>query len=201
MRDYSGAGKPFAEGRHNNKVGLGEDKEFEDVGGFSILKIQAPQYRQIWLKYGHIPTTKVMPVSFYPILVMVVKDMMNSIIDMQQCRYVDLTSEMIKGWEEKIIVAEKNEFNIGWLRERLESIKKGMGRGMQRVKTELLEHGEPLRAAKLRIKAATDELKNAEVQLMAAKDYLRNNISALLSESDLVMYLDIGEHLPLEGLF
>ncbi|XP_026412640.1 uncharacterized protein LOC113308390 isoform X2 [Papaver somniferum] len=92
--EYLGAGQPFAEG--NNKVGFGEEKEFEDVGGFSILKTQAPLYRQIWLKYGHIPSTKVMPISLYPVLVMVVKDLMNCIIDMQQCRYVELTSDMIK---------------------------------------------------------------------------------------------------------
>ncbi|RZC76042.1 hypothetical protein C5167_000207 [Papaver somniferum] len=57
-----------------------------------------------------------------------------------------------------------------------EERKKGIS-GMQKVKTGLLDLGHPLRAAKLKMKAAGDELKKAEVQMMAAKDYLRDSIS------------------------
>ncbi|KAI3995866.1 hypothetical protein MKX01_020401 [Papaver californicum] len=195
------AGQPFGEGHHNYKVvGFGDEKEFEDVGGFSILKTQAPLYKQIWLKYGHIPTIKVMPISSYALLVMAVKDLMNSIIDMHQCRYVELSSEMVERWEQMLKMAEKLEFNIGWLRERLESVRNGLG-GMQKAETELLEHGRPLRAAKSRVQAAGDELKKAEMQLIAVKEYLQENISGLLSELDMEMYLDIGENLLLDGLF
>ncbi|KAI3926437.1 hypothetical protein MKX01_032625 [Papaver californicum] len=202
LEEHPGAGQPFGGGRHNNnKVGIEEDKEFEDVGGFSILRTQAPMYMQIWLKYGHIPSSRSMPISLYPILVMVVKELMSSIIDMHQCRYIDLSCEMIEGWEELLKMAGKFEFNIGWLQERFESVKKGVG-GMQKVKTELLEHCQPLRAAKSKIKTIEDKLKKTEAQLIAAKDYLRENISAgVLSESDMEMYLEIGENLLLEGLF
>ncbi|KAI3872079.1 hypothetical protein MKW92_047685, partial [Papaver armeniacum] len=200
--EYPSAGQPFGDGRHNCTVGFGEDKEFEDVGGFSILKTQVPLYKRIWLKYGHIPTNEVMPTSFYGILVMVVKDLMTSIMDMHQCRYVELSSEMIECWENKINMGEANKFNIGWLRERLDIVKKGLG-GMQKVKNELSEPGQPLRAASSRVKAATDELKKAEAQLISAKEYLRENVnvSGLLSESDMEIYLDIGENLLLDGLF
>ncbi|KAI3838401.1 hypothetical protein MKX03_000645 [Papaver bracteatum] len=200
LGELPGAGQPFGEGRHNNKVGFSDGKEFEDVGGFSILKTQAQIYMQIWLKYGHIPSTQVMPISSYPVLVMVVKDLMNSIIDMHQCRHVDLSSEMIEGWEEKIKMAETIKFNIGWLRERFESVKKRVG-GMQEVKAELREHGQALRAAKSKMKTLEDELKKTEAQLIAAKDYLREKVSGVLSESDMEMYLEIGEDLLLEGLF
>ncbi|KAI3902520.1 hypothetical protein MKW92_032684, partial [Papaver armeniacum] len=200
LGEHPGAGQPFGEGRHNNKVGFSDDKEFEDVGGFSILRTQAPIYMQIWLKYGHIPTNKVMPISSYDLLVMATKDLMNSIIDMHQCRYVDLSSEMIEDWEEKIKMAETIKFNIGWLRERFESVKKGVG-GMQKAKTELQEHGQPLRAAKSKMKTIEGVLKKTEAQLIAAKDYLREHISGVLSESDMEMYLEIGENLLLEGLF
>ncbi|KAI3838399.1 hypothetical protein MKX03_000643 [Papaver bracteatum] len=200
LGEHPGAEQPFGEGRHNNKVGFSDDKEFEDVGGFSILRTQAPIYMQIWLKYGHIPTNKVMPISSYDLLVMAVKDLMNSIIDMHQCRYVDLSSEMIEGWEEKIMMAEAFKFKIGWLRERFETVKKGVG-GMQKVNTELKEHGRPLRAAKSKMKTLEDELKKTESQLIAAKDYVREKVSGVLSESDMEMYLEIGEDLLLEGLF
>ncbi|XP_026417954.1 uncharacterized protein LOC113313405 [Papaver somniferum] len=124
--EYPGAGQPFGEGRQSNKVGFCDEEEYEDVGGFSILKAQAPLYKQIWLKYGHIPSAEVLPISSYPILVMAVKDLMTSTVDMYQCRYVDLSSETINSWEDKIKMVEKLEFN---------------------VKTELLEHWQPLRAA------------------------------------------------------
>ncbi|KAI3926441.1 hypothetical protein MKX01_032629 [Papaver californicum] len=198
--DQTGAGQHFDKGQHNRKVGFGEDNEFEDVGGFSILKTQVPIYKQIWLKYGHIPSTKVVPISSYNILVMVVKDLMTSITAMHQCRYVELSSEMIEGWEEMLKMAEKFEFNIGWLQERLESVKKGLG-GMQKVKTELLELGQPLRAAKSRVRAASDELKKAEAQLISEKENLRQKVSGLLPELDMEMYLAIGENLLLDGLF
>ncbi|KAI3896470.1 hypothetical protein MKX03_014617 [Papaver bracteatum] len=204
---YPGAGQPFGEGRDNNNVGFGSEGEFEDVGGFSIMKAQAPLYRQIWLKYGHIPSTKVMPISFYPILVMVVKNLMNCISDMHQCHYVELSSKMIEQWEEMIIMAETNKFNVGWLREILETAKKGMG-GMQNVKTELLEHGQPIRAAKEKMKVLKDvikkvevQMKKVEVELVAAKANARENTCGLLSESDMEMYLEIGENLMLDGLF
>ncbi|XP_026444661.1 MATH domain and coiled-coil domain-containing protein At3g58210-like [Papaver somniferum] len=183
LEECPSAGKPFGEGQYSCKVGFGDDKEFEDVGGFSILKTQVPLYRQIWLKYGHIATNKVMPISAYALLVMAVRDLMNSIIDMHQCRYVELSSGMIEGWEEMVMMAEKFEFNIGWLRERLETVKK------------------PLRVAQSRVKAAGDELKKAEAQLIAAKNYLRENVSGVLSQSDMEMCLDIGENLLLDGLF
>ncbi|KAI3896460.1 hypothetical protein MKX03_014607 [Papaver bracteatum] len=200
LGDYPGAGEPFGEERHDRKVCSCDDKEYEDVGGFNILKTQAPLYKQIWLKYGHIPSTKVFPVSSYPILVMVIRDLMISILDMYQYHYVDLSSETINCWEEKIKMAEKLEFNIGWLRERFECMKKGMG-GMQSVKNELLEHGKPLRDAKEKMKILRDAMKKVEVQLIEAKANVRENTCGLLSESDMEMYLDIGEDLLLDGLF
>ncbi|KAI3838400.1 hypothetical protein MKX03_000644 [Papaver bracteatum] len=200
LGEHPGAGQPFGDGRLNKKVDFSDDKEFEDIGGFSILRRQAPVYMQIWLKYGHIPSPQSMPISSYPILVMVVKELMICIIEMHQCRYVDLSCEMIQGWEELLKMADRFEFNIGWLQERFENVKKGVG-GMQKLKTELLEHGKPFRAAKSKIKTIEDELKKTEAQMIAAKDYLRDNTSGLLPESDMEMYLEIGEDLLLEGLF
>ncbi|KAI3896459.1 hypothetical protein MKX03_014606, partial [Papaver bracteatum] len=200
LGDYPGAGQPFGEGRQINKVGFCDDEEYEDVGGFSILKTQAPHYKKIWLKYGHIPSVEVLPISSYPVLVMVVKDLMTCITDMYQFRYVDLSPETINNWEDKIKMAEKLDFNIRWLRERFETFKKGMG-GMQNVKTELLEHGKPLRTAIDKLKILGDITKKVEVQLIEAKAHVRENTCGLLSDSDMEMYLEIGENLLLDGLF
>ncbi|KAI3952655.1 hypothetical protein MKX01_013617 [Papaver californicum] len=193
-------GQPFEEGRHNIKGDFCEGEEFIDIGGFSVSRTQASLYELIWAKYGHIPSTKVIPISSYTSLVMVVKDLMSSVIDMHQCRLVELSTEMIDVWDDKIKMAEKLEFNISWLRERLESVKKSVP-GMQKFKTGLLEHGQPLRAAKSNMKAISDMLKKAEAQLDAAKDYVRQNASGLLSESDIEMYLEMGENLLFDGMF
>ncbi|KAI3986229.1 hypothetical protein MKX01_031465 [Papaver californicum] len=193
---YPGAGKPFGEGQ----VGYGEDKqEFEDIGGFHVLKTQAPLYRHMWLKYGHIASTNVMPIASYPILAMVVKDLMSSISDMHKCHYLDLSSEMIEKWEDMITMAEKLEFNIRWLRERFEHVKEGMGE-MQNFKTELLEHGQPLRATKSKMRLLRSLMTKVEAQLIASKDDVRKKISGLLPDSDMETYLEIGEDALLDGL-
>ncbi|XP_026415976.1 MATH domain and coiled-coil domain-containing protein At3g58210-like [Papaver somniferum] len=195
--EYPGAGQPFGE----EHMGFCADKqEFEDIGGFHILTTQAPLYRQIWLKYGHIPSIKVMPIFSYPILVMVVKDLMCSIIDMQKCHYVDLSSEMIDRWEDLITMAEKLEFNIGWLRERFEHVKKGKGSNMQNFKAELLEHGQHLRATKSKMRILRNVMRKVEAKLIASKDDVREKMSGLLSRSDMETYLEIGEDLLLEGV-
>ncbi|KAI3952656.1 hypothetical protein MKX01_013618 [Papaver californicum] len=186
------SGQTFKEGQHSSKSGFCEAEEYEDIGGFRILKTQASLYKQILAKYGHIPPTR------DSVLVMVVKDLMSSVIDMHQCRFVELSTEMIQVWEKKIKMAEKLELNISWLRERFETVKKNVS-GMQKLKTELLEHGQPLRAAKSKMKALEDELKKAETELNAAKNHV--NASGLLSESDMEIYLEIGENLLFDGLF
>ncbi|KAI3896463.1 hypothetical protein MKX03_014610, partial [Papaver bracteatum] len=187
---YPGAGKPFGEGQHDINVGFFKDKEFEDVGGFSILKTQMPLYKQIWLKYGHIPSTNFMPMASYPILVMVVKDLMFSITEMHKCHYVDLSSEMIDRWEDMITMSEKFEFEVSWLRQRFEDVKNGMC-GMQNVKTELLEHAQHLRTTKSKMRVLRNVMAKVEAQLISEKDDVREKISGLLSESDMETYLDI----------
>ncbi|XP_026415974.1 MATH domain and coiled-coil domain-containing protein At3g58210-like [Papaver somniferum] len=198
--DYPGAVQPFGKGQDKSKVTFRDDKqEFEDIGGFHILEKQAPLYKQIWMEYGHIPSTNVMPITSYQALVLVVKDLMSCITDMNKCHYVDLSAEMIERWEDMIIMAEKLEFSIGWLRERFEYVKKGMC-GMQNVKTELLEHGKRLRAIKSRIRVLKNVRTKAEVELISEMDDVREKISGLLSESDTETYLKIGDDTLLDGL-
>lgn len=64
---------------------------------------------------------------------------------------------------------------------------------IQKFKTELLEHGQLLPAAK-------SKLKKAEDQLIAAKNYVQENASGLLSESDMKIYLEMDENLLFDGI-
>ncbi|KAI3838229.1 hypothetical protein MKX03_025937 [Papaver bracteatum] len=114
------SGGLYAEGRHCEKV---QDEEFEDVGGFSIQKTHAPLYKQIRLKYGHISSNQVLPDSYYYSQVVIVSELMSFIVDMNRYPLEEVSSYVIDSWEKNVKVAEKLEFNIGWLRERLEDIK------------------------------------------------------------------------------
>ncbi|XP_026439732.1 MATH domain and coiled-coil domain-containing protein At3g58210-like [Papaver somniferum] len=197
--EHPSAGQPF-EGERSNCEGneLGGEL-YEEIGGFSVQNKNAALYKKIWLKYGHIPSTKVIPASSYSVLVMAVQNIMNSVMDMHQCRFVDLSSEMINLWEEKIKMAEKLEFNVNWLRKQLECVKKALG-GMQKFKSELQKQGQTFLYARSKVKAIEAVLKTAEMQLSAAKDELRGKVSGLLLESDTEMYFQMGEDFLFDGI-
>ncbi|KAI3872500.1 hypothetical protein MKX03_014600 [Papaver bracteatum] len=115
---YPDAGEPF----EIDQEVVFSDENHEIVGGFSVLRRQASLYKRIWLKYGHIPSTTVLPATSYNSLVTLVTDIMNTIIDMYRCRYVDVSAELIDTWRCKIILAEKLEFNVAWLIERFNDV-------------------------------------------------------------------------------
>ncbi|XP_026408276.1 MATH domain and coiled-coil domain-containing protein At3g58200-like [Papaver somniferum] len=119
---FLGAGRLYEKGVLCKEVVL--DEKFQEVGGFSVLKTQASLYKEIWLNYGHIASNQVLTDLYYYSQVVVVSEIMTSIVDMNRYHLEQVSSEMIDSWETKIEVAEKLEFNIGWLRERLEDIKK-----------------------------------------------------------------------------
>ncbi|OVA08636.1 MATH [Macleaya cordata] len=193
---YSGAGQLFEEGRHRKGV---LDEKFEDIGGFSVLKTQASLYKQIWLKYGHIALGQVLKASYIGQVTMV-SEIMKSIMEMHNHRLTELSSSVIDTWEQKIKMAEKLEFNIRWLREHFEDVKKDFY-GMQKLGTELLEQNQSLMAAQTRLISADDELKKAKARLIATKDELkkaRENMSALVTRinpllSKMEIYLDKGK--------
>ncbi|KAI3877364.1 hypothetical protein MKX03_026421 [Papaver bracteatum] len=183
------AGQPFEAVQNHQGV---VDENFEDVGGFSILKSQASLYKKIWLKYGHIATSHVLK-NLYSTQVTLVGDIMTSIMDMHNHRFSEVSSTMIELWENKIKMAEKLEFNVGWLREWFEVLKKGF-QGEQKLNAALLEKDQSLQAAKARLMAVNDELKKAQENVLA----LVNKISPLFSEKQI--YLERGKRLLFDGL-
>lgn len=117
---FLGAGQLYDEGKHCGKV---QDEDFVEVGGFRVQKTHASLYEAIWMKYGHIASNQVLT-DFYYSQVVVVGEVMDVIAEMNDQPMEEVSEEVIADWEEKIKVPEKLEFNIGWLRERLEDIKK-----------------------------------------------------------------------------
>ncbi|KAI3991327.1 hypothetical protein MKX01_034646, partial [Papaver californicum] len=183
------AGQPFEVVQHHQGV---LDENFEDVGGFSILKSQASLYKKIWLKYGHIATSHVLK-NLYSTQVTLVADIMAFIVDMHNHRFSEVSSTMIDLWENKIKMAEKLEFNVRWLREWFEGVKKGF-QGEQKLNAALLEQDQSLQAAKARLVAVNDELKKAQENVLA----LVSKISPLFSEKQI--YLERGKRLLFDGL-
>ncbi|KAI3910980.1 hypothetical protein MKW92_035610 [Papaver armeniacum] len=117
---FPGAGQLYEEGKHRGKV---QGDGFVDVGGFSVPRTEEWLYKEIWLNYGHIASSQVLIDSYYYSQVTIVSELMSFIVKMNACPLEEVSWEVIDDWEKNIRVAEKLEFNIGWLRERLEDIK------------------------------------------------------------------------------
>ncbi|KAI3868192.1 hypothetical protein MKX03_004102 [Papaver bracteatum] len=122
---YPDAGKPL----EIDQGVVFHDENHEIVGGFTVLRRQASLYKRIWLKYGHIASTKVLTATSYNSLVTIVTDIMNTVIDMYRCRYIDVSAELIGTWECKIRLAEKLEFSVSWLRDRFDDVNKDFNSG------------------------------------------------------------------------
>ncbi|KAI3994121.1 hypothetical protein MKX01_012378 [Papaver californicum] len=159
---YPDAGQLYDEGKHRHDV---RDQKFEDIGGFSVLNTQATFYKKIWLKYGHIFSSHVLTSSLYSIQVMLVTDIMN----MQYCRLSEVSSATIDAWESKIKMAEKLEFDVKWLRDCFEDVKRYFDKEQKMMTTLLLEKDRAVEAAKARVLQAEDELEMARKHLSAAE--------------------------------
>ncbi|KAI3874282.1 hypothetical protein MKW92_045178 [Papaver armeniacum] len=122
---YPNARKPF---RIDQGV-VFYDENHEIVGGFTVLRRHASLYRKIWSKYGHIASSRFFPAASYNSLVTLVADIMNTIVDMYRCRYIDVSAELIDTWRGKIKLAEKLEFNVNWLIMRFNDILKDYNTG------------------------------------------------------------------------
>ncbi|XP_026432159.1 MATH domain and coiled-coil domain-containing protein At3g44790-like [Papaver somniferum] len=154
---FPGAGQLYEKGNRCKEVVL--DGKYEDVGGFGVLKTQASLYKEIWLKYGHIASNQVLT-YFYKSQVVVVSEIMASIVEMNRYRLEEVSPETIESWENAVKVAEKLEFNIGWLCERLEDIKKNFAEGkklqetlMEQVQARVIEAEQQLVFAKEQVSA------------------------------------------------
>ncbi|MCL7036006.1 hypothetical protein MKW94_020509 [Papaver nudicaule] len=175
---FPGAGRLYEEGKHPTEFVV-LDEKYEDVGGFSVLKTQASLYKEIWLKYGHIASSQVLT-DLYSSQVAVVTEIMTSIEDMNRCHLEEVSSELIDLWEKKIKVAEKLEFNISWLRESLEDIKKIFAgeKKLQDTLVEQVQANAQVFEAEQQLVFANDGLNMAKERLFA----LETKISPLLKE-------------------
>ncbi|KAI3993852.1 hypothetical protein MKX01_002865 [Papaver californicum] len=163
---YPDAGQLYDEGKHRHDV---RGQEYEDVGGFSVLNAQATFYKKIWLKYGHIASSHVLTSSLYSIQVMLVTDIMTFIMDMQYCCLSEVSSAAIDAWESKIKMAEKLEFNVRWLRDCFEDVKRYFDKEQKMMTTLLLEKDRAVEAAKARVLQAEGVLKMAREHMSAAE--------------------------------
>ncbi|KAI3909864.1 hypothetical protein MKW92_048519 [Papaver armeniacum] len=172
------------------------DEKFQEVGGFSVLKTQAPLYKDIWLNYGHIASNEVLTDLYYYSQVVVVSEIMTCILDMSRYHLDQVSSDMIDSWETKIEVAEKLDFNVGWIRECLEDIKKNIAeeKNLQDTLREQVQ-------TKAQVIEAEQQFVLAKEQLLA----LETKISPLLTErqnlidkcSGGLLLLDCGTNLSL----
>ncbi|KAI3847515.1 hypothetical protein MKW92_001457 [Papaver armeniacum] len=153
---FPGAGQVYEEGRHCQRF---QHEDFENVGGFSVLKTQASLYKEIWLNYGHIASNQVLT-DFYDSQVVIVGELMDCILEMNHYPLKKVSLEVIADWEEKMKVPEKLEFNIGWLRECLDNIKENFAEE-KKIQDTSVEQNQ-----------AKERVIEAEQQLVLAKEKL-----------------------------
>ncbi|KAI3993823.1 hypothetical protein MKX01_002836 [Papaver californicum] len=153
----------FEEGSHSQM-----DETYENIGGYSVLKAQASLYKQIWVKYGHIASSKVQSASYVG-QVLIVAEIMKSIVEMHQSHLQELSTEIVNTWKEKLKFAESLDFHFEWLRERLEDVKKDFHE-MQKLEIELEGQRQSLLDAQARVTKADDEVKKLQAELLVAKD-------------------------------
>ncbi|KAI3924799.1 hypothetical protein MKW98_031050 [Papaver atlanticum] len=95
-----------------------EDEGFEYVENFKIPKVYADLYKKIFSKYGHMATTKVIR-SNNDILLAAVTSLLKIARTMETARGADLSEALLESWEGDIKDAETLQFNVKWLREKL----------------------------------------------------------------------------------
>ncbi|KAI3919657.1 hypothetical protein MKW98_031790, partial [Papaver atlanticum] len=101
----------------------GNDEEFEFVDNFKIPKEYAVLYKKIFKKYGHMATKKVIK-SNDTILVAFVSSLLEMISAMETTRGADLSDSLLQTWEGDIEDVENLGFNVKWLREKFDEVKK-----------------------------------------------------------------------------
>ncbi|KAI3877359.1 hypothetical protein MKX03_026416 [Papaver bracteatum] len=189
--EYMSPGQLFEGQQCSDSVVLNDGK-CENVGGFSVLKTQAKLYEKIWLRYGHIASNKVLKDSYAQ--VSVVSGIMTTIINMHRRRFSDLTSEVIEVWEDTIKNAEKVEFNIRWVREWLEDVKKDFFE-KEKLGAAFIEQDELLQAEKKKSIAAKNASEEAEKNIVA----LKTKMNLLIKERR--NYEEKDSHLLSQGRF
>ncbi|KAI3894786.1 hypothetical protein MKX03_023581, partial [Papaver bracteatum] len=101
--------------------GRGSDEEFEIIDNMKIPADYAVLYRNIFHKYGHIATKKV--IKDDAMLLVLVTSLLKIISDMETKRGAELSEALLDEWEGYIKLAETSEFNIRWLREGFDRLK------------------------------------------------------------------------------
>ncbi|KAI3992324.1 hypothetical protein MKX01_030045 [Papaver californicum] len=98
------------------------DEWFAYVENFNIPKEYAILYKKIFDKYGHIATKKVIK-SNDAILLAAVTCLLKIACKMETIRGADLSQGLLDSWEGDIKDAETLQFNVKWLREKLNRLK------------------------------------------------------------------------------
>ena len=115
-REYPMAGLPFDIPLMNACA------ENQLIGGFIVPKCYASLYTRIWKKYGHLATTEVWR-GFPQTLLTTVAGLLPVVDEMNRTRLQDVKNEQLHKWDDMISNCEVLQFNVSWLRRRLEVIK------------------------------------------------------------------------------
>ncbi|KAI3840385.1 hypothetical protein MKW92_035560, partial [Papaver armeniacum] len=92
------------------------------VKGFPVPNKYVALYKTIYEKHGHIATKTVIKNSMMALFALVT-DLLAVISQMKETSFSNLSMSLLDHWESKVSTAEAVEFNVGWLRTRLNELK------------------------------------------------------------------------------
>lgn len=92
------------------------------VMGFPVPNKYVALYKAIYEKHGHIATKTVIKNSMMALFALVT-DLLAIISQMKETSFSNLSMSLPNHWESKVSTAEAMEFNVGWLRTRLNELK------------------------------------------------------------------------------
>ena len=152
---------------------------YKTVGGFLVRKEFVSLYTKIWRKYGHIATRNVIR-HCSSALVTAVNCLLPMIAEMEDVSIRNVAESSLEKWENMISTCESMEFNVSWLRQRLDIIKvdrAGILVNVVPAAKAILEEEKALAAESEKVEQAIQSLKartekyQARLKMMLSRDY------------------------------
>lgn len=152
---------------------------YRNVGRFLVRKEFVTLYTKIWRRYGHIATRNVVQ-HCSSSLVTTVNYLLPMIVEMEGTSICDVVESTIEKWENMVPTCESLEFNVSWLRNRLDIVKVDRASILSNVvpaTKSILEEEKALTVESQKVEKAIQDLKSRteryqkRLKMMLSRNY------------------------------
>ncbi|KAI3878249.1 hypothetical protein MKX03_005078 [Papaver bracteatum] len=153
---------------------------FEFVENFKIPKEYANLYKNISNKYGHMATRNVIKCNDAVLLMLVVR-LLKNISAVESVPVAELSELFLDSWEGDIKVAETLQFNIKWLRQKFNQVKK-----CWRLDKDIERHEQELDSVQLKYVGLWARRVELDIETAEVKAQIRNAEAKISSEREAI---------------